>query len=453
MQIPAAVRFLLHQLNASGYEAYAVGGCVRDSLLGRCPNDWDICTSALPEETKACFPELHIIETGLRHGTITVRYENESYEITTFRQDGDYLDHRKPEQVRFVSSLREDLARRDFTIGAMAVDVEGHLVDLYDGQGDLERKLICCVGDPRQRFQEDALRILRGLRFASQLQFDLAPDTASAMEAEKGLLQYISGERIYSELNKLLMGPGAADVLRQYGSILTAVLPELAPTMGFLQHHPCHDKDVWGHTVDALAQASDNKYVRWALLLHDIGKPDCFSMDEAGIGHFYGHPQKSEAMAREIFARLHADRLTRERVCSLIANHHYECPVTEKHARRCLLKFGPELLPLLMEVKRCDALAHRDTPAARARYQAVLDMTHLIEEAMASPPCQKVTDLAIGGRELMTLGVPSGPELGQILNQLLLQVADGHCENGREALLELARQCIHSEMTVRKDEP
>lgn len=453
MYIPEDVKWILSTLNASGFEAYAVGGCVRDTILGRSPNDWDICTSALPEETKACFPGCSILETGLKHGTVTLLRNHTPYEITTFRQDGDYLDHRRPEQVQFVRSLREDLLRRDFTIGAMAADRDGTIIDLHNGQTDLEKKLIRCVGDPHRRFQEDALRILRGLRFASQLGFSIHPDTARAMEAKKDLLRYVSGERIYAEMNKLLMGPGAAEVLALHGTVLTPIFPELAAIMGFLQHSPYHHKDVWGHTLEALSHSKPNLHVRWALLLHDIGKPRCFSLDESGIGHFYGHAKESEAMAREIFARLRADRATRDMVCSLIEHHHYDVPVTEKQARRCLMKFGPEQLSLLLEVKRCDALAHAKIPAAQARYEAVLNMAQLVEQAMAQSPCLKVKDLAITGRDLMELGLEKGPKLGEILNRLLLDVVDGSCENHLEALTDRAQLYIQNSVTARKEEP
>lgn len=453
MFIPEDVQYILNTLTASGFEAYAVGGCVRDTLLGRSPNDWDICTSARPEQTIGCFSGCPIIETGLKHGTVTLIRNHIPYEITTFRQDGDYADHRRPEQVQFVSSLREDLARRDFTIGAMAADREGTILDLYDGRGDLQKKLVRCVGDPNRRFQEDALRILRGLRFAAQLDFSIHPDTARAMEEEKELLRYVSGERIYAEMNKLLMGPGAAEVLKAHGSVLTAVFPELIPTMGFLQHHPCHDKDVWGHTLEAFSYAKPDIHVRWALLFHDIGKPHCFSMDEAGIGHFYGHPQKSAEMARDIFSRLRTDRATRDMVCSLIENHHYDVPVTKKHARRCLLRFGPQLLPLLLEVKRCDALAHVHTPQSQMRYEAVVEMTALVEEALRQNTCCNVTDLQISGRELITLGVPKGPKIGEILNRLLLDVVDGSCENHLEALMHRTQLYMQNSLTARKEEP
>lgn len=439
MELPEGVQTILNTLTAAGFEAYGVGGCVRDSLLGRVPQDWDICTSALPEETKNCFSGCRVLDTGLQHGTVTVLLGKTPYEITTFRQDGAYVDHRKPSQVQFVSTLPQDLSRRDFTIGAMAVDREGNIVDLFDGQGDLRRQCIRCVGEPEQRFEEDALRILRGLRFASQLNFRIHPDTARAMEEKKMLLRYVSGERIYGELTRLLMGEGAATVLQQYGSVLTAVLPELQPAMGFLQHHPCHHKDVWGHTVEALSYAPPNSYVRWALLLHDLGKPDCFSLGEDGVGHFYGHPDRGAVLAEHILKRLRADKKTRDTVCMLVKYHDYQTPVTEKYARRCLMKFGVEPLKLLLEVKGCDALAHANTPKAQARYAALLQMKVLVQDAIASNACVTVQALNISGTDLLELGIPKGPKVGEVLNRLLLDVVDGRCENDKSMLLPQAR--------------
>lgn len=439
MVIPKNVRHILEKLNAAGFEAYAVGGCVRDTLLGRTPNDWDICTSALPEETEQCFAGYRVIETGLKHGTVTVMLENEPFEITTFRQDGTYADHRRPDAVHFVRSLREDLARRDFTVGAMAADANGNIVDLFGGEVDLKNKLIRCVGQPENRFEEDALRILRGLRFSSQLSFSIHPDTARAMEEKKDLLKYVSGERIYQELTKLLTGPNAAAVLEEHGSVLTSVLPEILPAMGFLQKNPCHHRDVWGHTLKALAESPPDPRIRWALLLHDLGKPDCFTVDEKGIGHCHGHPQRSEAMARNIFARLKADSRTRDTVCTLVRFHDYYCPATTKSARRLLMKFGPELLSLLLEVKRCDTLGHADIPKTRARYDELIELTALVQEAIDKNLCCTLRDLAIGGKDLMELGLAPGPQIGTILNRLLEDVVDERCENSPQALLRQAK--------------
>ena len=445
MEIPQEPGKLLRRLNECGFQAYAVGGCIRDSLLGKTPGDWDICTSALPEETEACFSDLRVVETGLKHGTVTVISSGEPYEITTFRSDGVYLDHRRPQKVDFVRTLKEDLLRRDFTINAMAAGLDGVIQDPFGGQKDLKEGVIRCVGDPEKRFSEDALRILRGLRFASRLGFSIAPETAAAMERQKNLLAYVSGERIYKELTGILMGDNAQTVLEQYGSVLTAVLPEIVPSMGFLQHSPFHNRDVWQHTLEALGKSRPDPMVRWALLLHDLGKPDCFTVDDRGIGHFYGHPQRSMELAEGIFDRLHGDKKTKETVCLLVRDHDREAPANEKNARRWIARYGADRVRLLLEVKRCDCLAHVDTPKTCARYDNLMEMTRLILELLEKEHCFSVRELPVKGGDVMALGVPAGPQVGQILERLLEDVLDGTCPPEREALLDRLKQYLKGE--------
>lgn len=440
MQIPNKTEAVLARLTAGGYRAYAVGGCVRDTLLGRTPGDWDICTSALPQETRACFPECRVVETGLKHGTLTVLWQGEPFEITTFRREGGYADHRHPTTVDFVDSLEEDLSRRDFTVNAMAADAAGTILDPFGGREDLKNRIIRCVGDPNLRFQEDALRILRALRFASRLEFTIAPETAAAMEKHRLLLRNISGERIYRELTGLLLGPGAGTVLERYGTVLEAVLPEIGPAMGFPQRNPNHNRDVWGHTVEAVAHSRPEKLVRWALLLHDLGKPDCSTVDDRGIGHFYGHPVRSAEMAREIFSRLHADRETAETVCTLVRHHDDGAPVTRKTVRRWLGRYGSTVLLALLEVKRADTLAHANTPAARERYRAVLAFTALTHQVLREETCFSVKDLDLTGRDLLALGMRPGPAVGQMLQRLLEDVWEERCPNRRQDLLAQAQK-------------
>lgn len=435
MVIPSGPKAVLTALNDHGFQAYVVGGCVRDSLLGKTLEDWDICTSALPEQVKACFPAARVIETGLKHGTVTVISEGTPYEITTFRRDGDYLDHRRPQQVEFVKNLREDLLRRDFTINAMAADRDGIIQDPFGGRKDLEKGLLRAVGDPERRFEEDALRILRGLRFASRLMFSIDGDTERAMEEKKALLSSVSGERVYQELTAMLMGPYAGKVLAQYGSILTAVLPEIGPCMGFMQHHPSHHLDVWQHTAAAVGFSEMDKYVRWALLLHDIGKPETFTMDENGVGHFYGHSERSGEMAREIFARLRADHETRDTVCLLVEKHGIDGPLEPKIARRWLSRFGKENTLRLLEVKRCDCLAHAEIPMIQAARERLRAFTALVQEALAQDACVSQKNLAVTGRDVLALGVTPGPEVGSLLRELLEDVLEERCPNERQPLL------------------
>ena len=443
MNIPQGPDEILNRLTAAGFQAYAVGGCVRDSLLGTVPGDWDICTSALPEETEACFSDLRVVETGLKHGTVTVIFQGVPYEITTFRSDGNYLDHRRPQQVNFVRTLKEDLLRRDFTINAMAVGLDEEIQDPFGGRQDLADGIIRCVGDPDTRFTEDALRILRGLRFASRLGFSIAPETAAAMERNKNLLSYVSGERIYKELTGILIGTYAQPVLEQYGGVLAAVLPEIQPSMGFLQRNPFHNRDVWQHTLEALGKSRPDPIVRWALLLHDLGKPDCFTLDDRGIGHFYGHPQRSMELAEQILDRFHGDKKTRDTICLLVRDHDREAPATIKNARRWIARYGRDNVRLLLEVKRCDCLAHVDTPKTRARYNNLMEMTRLIRECLETERCFSVRDLPVKGGDVMALGVPAGPQVGRILEGLLDDVLDGTCPPEREALLERLKQLIN----------
>ena len=443
MNIPQGPDEILNRLTAAGFQAYAVGGCVRDSLLGTVPGDWDICTSALPEETEACFSDLRVVETGLKHGTVTVIFQGVPYEITTFRSDGNYLDHRRPQQVSFVRTLKEDLLRRDFTMNAMAVGLDGEIQDPFGGRQDLTDGIIRCVGDPDTRFTEDALRILRGLRFASRLGFSIAPETAAAMERNKNLLSYVSGERIYKELTGILIGTYAQSVLEQYGGVLAAVLPEIQPSMGFLQRNPFHNRDVWQHTLEALGKSGPDPIVRWALLLHDLGKPDCFTLDDRGIGHFYGHPQRSMELAEQILDRFHGDKKTRDTICLLVRDHDREAPATIKNARRWIARYGRDNVRLLLEVKRCDCLAHVDTLKTRARYNNLMEMTRLIRECLETEQCFSVRDLPVKGGDVMALGVPAGPQVGRILEGLLDGVLDGTCPPEREALLERLKQIIN----------
>ena len=436
MNIPQGPDEILNRLTAAGFQAYAVGGCVRDSLLGTVPGDWDVCTSALPEETEACFSDLRVVETGLKHGTVTVIFQG-------VRSDGNYLDHRRPQQVNFVRTLKEDLLRRDFTINAMAVGLDEEIQDPFGGRQDLTDGIIRCVGDPDTRFTEDALRILRGLRFASRLGFSIAPETAAAMERNKNLLSYVSGERIYKELTGILIGTYAQSVLEQYGGVLAAVLPEIQPSMGFLQRNPFHNRDVWQHTLEALGKSRPDPIVRWALLLHDLGKPDCFTLDDRGIGHFYGHPQRSMELAKQILDRFHGDKKTRDTICLLVRDHDREAPATIKNARRWIARYGRDNVRLLLEVKRCDCLAHVDTPKTRARYNNLMEMTRLIRECLETERCFSVRDLPVKGGDVMALGVPAGPQVGRILEGLLDDVLDGACPPEREALLERLKQLIN----------
>lgn len=421
VEIPAAAQYILKKLKLAGYEAYAVGGCVRDSLLGRIPGDWDICTSALPEETTALFSENPVIETGIKHGTVTVLVEKIPLEVTTFRQDGTYQDHRKPEQVQFVRTLQEDLSRRDFTINAMALRSDGTIVDLFHGQQDLENGCIRCVGVPRQRFDEDALRILRGLRFASTLGFSIHPDTAEAMAYSSALLPQISGERIFQELTKLLLGSDAARVLLTYGDILSFVLPELRPML-----HSDTCPELWNKTLRSLSLAPREPVIRWALLLCDAGI--------SSVGHRNSQSEVSAALAYDILSRLKTDKRTRTQVCALIQNCSVPVVPDRSSARHHVASFGPQLSMQLLEFRRCRLLA--DTTAPSGSLDALVALTQQVQQVLSEPPCRTCRDLAINGQDVMALGIPGGPEVGKLLQCLLEDVLAERCLNQRQPLLE-----------------
>lgn len=436
MEMPGYVQNVLTALEAAGYEAWCVGGCVRDLMLGRAPEDWDVTTNALPEATMALFGS-HAFPTGLRHGTVTVREEHRSVEVTTYRVDGDYHDHRRPDTVVFTPSLEEDLRRRDFTVNAMALSLRGDLRDLFGGQADLKAGVLRCVGKPERRFGEDALRILRGLRFAAVLGFAMDPATAAGIHGHRALLKDIAAERIQVELFKLLCGKDAAAVLREYPDVVGVFWPEILPMVGFDQRNRHHCYDVWEHTLHAVEAVEPEPVLRCAMLLHDVGKPRCFTVDQDGNGHFYGHPEISRELADDMLRRLKCAAAFRETVVRLVEWHDRNIPRTDRGLRRALRALGEEDLRRLILVKRADNLAqapeYRDTQREIDRAEAILD------KLVAADACFSLGQLTVNGRDLAALGL-SGPEIGRTLNALLDKVVDGELPNERTALLEAARK-------------
>ena len=432
IRLPAPVRTAIERLNARGFSAYAVGGCVRDNLIGRVPQDWDVTTSATPEETEAVFSDCRLIETGVKHGTVTVLLCGETLEITTYRIDGDYIDNRHPSSVTFSRSLEDDLARRDFTVNAMAYHPESGIVDLFGGKGDLEKKLIRAVGDPETRFDEDGLRILRGLRFASVLGFAIEEKTAAAIHAKKDLLQNISPERIREEFCKLLLGRGVREILLDYSDVISVFLPELAPCVGFDQKSKYHCYDVYRHSVEALAVSEPDLLTRLVLLFHDVAKPRTFSFDERG-GHFYNHGIKGAEMTQKILERLRFPRDTIERATLLVEKHDFPIPATERVAKRLMQKMSDEDISRLMEIKRCDRLAHAE--GHREPVESLSAIPELVKKIRAEESCFNLSGLAVGGDDLIRAGIPQGEEIGKILQMLLDKVIDGELPNDKEILL------------------
>ena len=441
IEIPAHALTVVERLERYGYEAYVVGGCVRDSLLGRKPKDWDVCTNALPEEVLRVFKRFHVIKTGLQHGTVTVMVSHEPVEVTTFRIDGNYTDNRHPDSVNFVSRVEEDLARRDFTINAMAYNPTRGLVDAFDGQRDLQTGTIRCVGEPDARFNEDGLRILRALRFAARYNFGIETETAYSIHRNRHLLENVSVERIFTELKGILMGEGVLGMMQAFPDVFTIIIPELAPAVGFDQRNPHHCYDVWTHTAHAVQAAPANEVLRLALLLHDIAKPATFTQSEDGKGHFYDHGTKGAEMARDILLHLKSDTATLQTVVTLVREHDSMLPTTAPGMRRLIGRLGLELLQLLLEMKQAD-MAAQSTHERPEKQATLREARLLLEDVLDEQPAFTVGDLQVNGRDLISLGARPGPAMGDILKTLLAEVQDEILPNTREAQLARAKELL-----------
>ena len=439
--VPEYALAVVERLESRGYEAYVVGGCVRDSLLGRQPNDWDVCTNALPEDVLRVFRRFHVIKTGLQHGTVTVMSDKQPVEVTTFRIDGNYSDNRHPDAVSFVSRVEEDLARRDFTINAMAYSPTRGLVDAFGGQEDLAAGLIRCVGEPDARFNEDGLRIMRALRFAARFGFAIERETAASVRRNRHLLENVSAERIFKELKGILIGAGVLDMLLAFPEVFSCIIPEMAPSIGFDQHTPYHCYDVWTHSAYAVAAAPADEILRLTMLLHDVGKPSCFSMGDDGRGHFYGHPAAGEKLTKTILQRLKSDNATLSTVCTLVRVHDMTMPTTVPGMRRLVGKLGVENVRRLLDVQRADHAAHSDYDHASG-VALIRDAAELLEDVLEMEPAFTVKDLAINGNTLMQLGMKPGPAMRQVLETLLTAVQEDKLENAAEPLTAAARKLI-----------
>lgn len=439
INIPDAPKQLMKILLDAGYEAYIVGGCVRDFLLGRVPHDWDICTNALPEQMKECFASYHVIETGLKHGTLTVMVDHVGYEITTYRTDGEYTDHRHPDSVQFVGTLQEDLMRRDFTINAMAADINGKIFDFFDGQNDLKKCLIRCVGSANARFQEDALRILRAFRFASRYSFDIERNTHIAIWANYKLLKSVSMERVNHELSGILMGD-CYGVLHEYYDIFALWIPEVKQCVGFKQNNIHHNRTVWDHIIYAVSVACEDLYTRLALLFHDIGKPLCYT-EKDNVGHFYGHAAISRDIAEKSLKLLRYDNRTIKIVTQLVEAHDRILEPRKPVIRRCLNKLGREQFLRLLDVKEADYAAQRTMYQDRLHKEQILNMfIELYYAQQRQEECFSLKDLAINGNDLIQIGYKPGKEIGVMLNRLLEMVIDDTIKNEKEVLLDIAKK-------------
>ena len=438
IQLPGHVRQIIKRLQQEGYDAYAVGGCVRDTLLGRPPQDWDITTSAKPQEVKALFS--HTVDTGIEHGTVTVMLDHIGYEVTTYRIDGEYEDARHPKSVTFTGNLVEDLKRRDFTINAMAYNDTAGLVDAFDGTADLQKGIIRCVGDPHDRFGEDALRMLRAVRFAAQLGFTIEEETRRAAADLADHLKKVSAERIQTELVKLLTSAHPEEMRTVYELGLSRIfLPEFDRMMETPQVTKHHCYSVGEHTIRTMQEIAPDRLLRLTMLLHDVAKPLCMTTDEDGQNHFKGHPAAGADLARTILRRLKFDNATIRQVCLLIRYHDDRPAVTPRNVRRAISRIGLENMPLLFAVKRADTLGQ--SQYQRAEKLAYIDAYEAEYESIcAAQQCVQKKDLAINGSDLIALGMKPGKAIGAVLDELFEQVLNDPDCNTKEQLLLRAAQ-------------
>lgn len=439
MKLPPQVNTVFLLLDAAGYEAFLVGGAVRDYVRDGSPaKDWDITTNALPEQVEAVFSDYHLIETGLKHGTVTVVIDHEPIEITTYRIDGDYSDHRHPDSVSFTRSLKDDLERRDFTMNALAYSPKDGVVDLVGGKADIENGIVRCVGDSDRRFQEDGLRMLRALRLASVYGMNIDEATASAIHRNKSLLRDIAAERIQSELTKMLCGPGVAAILKEFADVIAVAIPEIRPMFGFEQRNPHHNKDIWNHTILVVDNITPAPVLRWAALLHDIGKPSCFSIGADGVGHFFGHAETSTTFAEVILSRLRFDNTGRERILRLIRYHDMPITADRKLIKRLLSKHGEEAARQLIELHRADTLGLSESYHSRVDIfeEANAVMDELLREDSS---CFTLRDLAINGNDVMAMGF-KGKQIGLALQSCLDAVLEERIPNERGPLLSYAQE-------------
>lgn len=440
MILPENVQAIITTLENAGYEAYAVGGCVRDTLLNKEPDDWDITTSATPEQAKALFPRT--IDTGIQHGTITVLMGKETYEVTTYRIDGEYEDSRHPKEVIFTSNLLEDLKRRDFTINAMAYNDRSGIVDAFDGMQDLENKIIRCVGNPTERFTEDALRMMRAVRFSGQLGYEIEPATAEAIKELAPTLSKISAERVCTELVKLMVSDHPEYFRKAYELGMTKVfMPEFDAAMDTVQNNPHHCYNVGEHILHSLTHVRNDKVLRLTMLFHDLGKARTRTTDEEGIDHFHGHVEESARIADDIMKRLRFDNDTRNKVVKLVKYHDLDMALTPKGVRKAIVKLSEELFPLFIEVQRADYLAQsmykRDEKEAENK-----EIQRLYEQILEEQNCVSLKTLAVTGSNLIEAGMKPGKEIGEVLQKLLEEVLEEPSLNTKDILLNKAESFI-----------
>ncbi len=445
IEVPVSVNYIIQELEKCGHEAYMVGGCVRDSVLGRKLHDYDICTSATPGEILEVFPNEEVIPTGLKHGTVTILINKEPYEVTTYRIDGDYSDNRRPDNVTFTKSLVEDLQRRDFTINAMAYNPKTGLIDPFSGMEDIKYKKIRCVGSAEDRFNEDALRILRAIRFEAQLGFTGLPETMFEIGRQYERLKDISVERINSEFCKIVASDQFCVELVLYTDVFSLFIPELKDTIGFKQNNPYHAYDVFDHTVHAIEQCeSDDLIVRLAVFFHDFGKPHSYQDGEDDIRHFKGHGKVSSDITDTIMKRLRFDNETRNNVVELVYYHDATFEVGKKYVKRWLNKIGEKQFRRLLKVRKADIKGQKPD-YEKSRIEKVNNIEDIFEEILQERECFSLKDLAVNGNDVKKkMKLKEGKDVGYWLNEILKRVMDGELENNRDDLIYWMKEKVAS---------
>ncbi len=437
--LPENVKTIIECLNKNSFEAYIVGGCVRDSILGLTPHDWDICTNAKPEQIKRCFKEFRTFDSGIKHGTISVVMDKEIFEVTTYRIDGEYTDNRHPESVTFTDDITRDLTRRDFTVNAMAYNESNGVIDSFGGMEDLTNRIVRCVGNPDERFKEDALRIIRALRFASVYNMEIEKNTSDSIFKNAHLLSNIAVERIATEFNKLLCGNGAERILNKYSQVISVFIPEIIPLFNFEQHSRHHDKDVWKHTTRSVSSIEKNPVLRMTMLLHDIGKPDACKMGEEGHCYFIGHPKISEEKANAILHRLKYSSDFIKTCLLLVKYHDVRYSGKKKQMKHIMNAIGEQNAIYLLKVQRADILAQSDY--MREEKLSKLDIAEKVyDEVIAEKECFTLKQLAINGNDLIKAGITDGKTIGRILNYLLDLVIEEKMINEKSHLLRKAKE-------------
>lgn len=437
--LPQNVKKIIDILNYNNFEAFIVGGCVRDSLMGITPHDWDICTNAQPLQIKKCFEDYNTFDSGIKHGTISIVFDGEVFEVTTYRIDGSYSDNRRPDSVTFTSDITKDLSRRDFTINAMAYNEERGLIDPFDGRRDLSEKTVRCVGNPDIRFGEDALRIIRALRFASVLGFKIDYDTSESIHKNADLLKNIAAERISTEFNKLLCGDGAENILNNYRDVIAVFIPEITQMFDYDQHTKHHNRDLWHHTTHSVKSIESTPLLRMTMLLHDLGKPKACKRDKDGTCHFKGHPKYSAQMADIILHRLKYPTDFIETCLTLIIYHDVRFSGAKRQMRHVMSAIGESNTALLLNVQRADIMAQSEYKHKEKLEK--LDLAcRVYNEILADKDCFTLKQLEINGSDLLNIGVKQGTEIGKILKILLSLVIEDKLENKKSALMKKAEE-------------